>query len=365
MTTLEPAAPTGRLSGRDRALLALAGTLSVAVVGLDVAGAAMPAVFGMSAVTLVLLAWILGRATEQLGLHVGGRIAGLLNATVGNLPELVVVLLLIHAATDSNNLLDVARASILGSVLGNVLFVLGLSFLVGGLKHGTQKFTRTFASLQSTMLVLAVAAISVPTVIASGGATSSASRHVEGIGVACALVLLVVYVCSIRFFMTDTEHVAVDHGGIGWSRSLSLRVLVGSAIAVGVMSEMLVTSMDQTIQAAGISATFMGFILVPIVGNIAEHLIAVQLAWRNDVDFSISIALGSSVQIALGLAPIAVLASYPLGNPLTLVFAPLQLLALVLAAVIVPTVVSDGESTWIEGLQLMAVYTLIAIGFWY
>ena len=356
---------SGGLTGRDRASIGAAALLSGAVVGSEFLGAAEPVIFTISALTLVLLAWLLGHATEQLGLHVGGRIAGLLNATLGNLPELVVVLLLIHAATDSNDLLDVARASILGSVLGNVLFVLGLAFLIGGLKHGTQVFTRTFASLQSTMLVLAVAAISVPTIIAARGASSSAANHVEGISVACAIVLLIVYACSIRYFITDPDHVAVDHSGVGWNKALSIRVLIGCAIAVGVVSEAMVKSMEQTIHSVGISAAFMGFILVPIVGNVAEHLVAVQLARRNDMDFALSIALGSSVQVALGLAPIAVLASYPLGNPLSLVFEPLQLVALVLTAVIVPTVVSDGESTWIEGLQLIAVYALIAIGFWY
>jgi Ca2+:H+ antiporter len=277
----------------------------------------------------------------------------------------VVVLLLVRAATDENGLLDVAKASILGSVLGNMLFVLGLSFLAGGLRHGTQKFTRTFGSLQSTMLVLAVAAISVPTLIAGHASSGEAERHIEGISLACAIVLFIVYLASFRFFMTDTEHSASDHGATTWSKQSAIGILALSAIGVGVVSEALVGSMEHTIETVGISEAFMGFILVPVVGNIAEHLVAVQLAWRNDMDFSITIALGSSVQVALGLAPLAVFLSYIIGNPLNLVFEPLQLVALVLATLIVPVVVSDGESTWIEGLQLLALYTLIAIGFWY
>jgi Ca2+:H+ antiporter len=363
----ESAAPTrfGGIEPRELLWVLLGVAFTAAVVVLGLAGASEPIVFGSAAVTLVLLAWLLGHATEQLGHRVGGRVAGMLNATLGNLPELVVVLLLVHEAKEHPQLMDVAKASILGSVLGNVLFVMGLAFLVGGIKYGTQHFQRTFASLQSTMLLLAVAAISVPTLIEARLGSSEGSEHIQGISIAAAIVLFFVYIMSMKFFSTDTEHSAVDHGKTTWTTGAAIGMLAVSAIGVGVVSEALVGSMEATIAQVGISEAFMGFILVPVVGNIAEHLVAVQLARRNEMDFSMTIALGSSVQVALGLVPLALFLSYAIGNPLDLTFEPLQLLALVLTAIIVPIVVSDGESTWIEGLQLLALYALIAIGFWY
>jgi Ca2+:H+ antiporter len=358
------AASGGQFRPMEKLILLITLLLSAGVIALKLLGVGDVGIFTLSAIALMLLAWVLGHATEQLGAHVGGRIAGILNATLGNLPELVIVLLLIRAATPHNDLIDVAKASILGSVLGNVLFVMGAAFLVGGLRHGTQRFKSTFASLHGTMLLIAVAAISVPTLIHARPNTEAA-HHIGGISIAAAVILLVVYIASLRFFLTDTEHSAEDEEPAHWSKWTSLAVLAGSAVGVGIVSEALVKSMEHTIQEVGISASFMGFILVPIVGNIAEHLVAVQLAARDDVDFSITIALGSSVQVALGLAPIALLASHLMATPLDFVFDPLQLLSLVLAALIVPTVVNDGESTWIEGLMLLSVYVLIAVGFWF
>jgi Ca2+:H+ antiporter len=215
------------------------------------------------------------------------------------------------------------------------------------------------------MLILAVAAIALPNLIEVQH--EAASHHLKALSVAIAIVLFVVYVASSFFFLKDSDdaHSPVSAHDARWSRGMSIIVLVAAAVGVGIVSEALVKSMEHTINELGISATFMGFILVPVVGNIAEHLVAVQLAWRNKMDFAVTIALGSSVQVALLVVPAAVLISYIIGNPMTLTFDARQLLALALAAIIVPTLVSDGESTWIEGLQLLALYALIAIGFWY
>jgi Ca2+:H+ antiporter len=284
---------------------------------------------------------------------------------MGNLPELVVVGLLLYEAKHEPELMDVAKASLIGSVLGNVLFVLGLAFLLGGLRHGVQFFRRSFASLNATMLILAVAAIALPNLIEVQH--EAGSHHLKALSVAIAIVLFVVYVASSFFFLKDSDdaHSPVSAHDARWSRGMSIIVLVAAAVGVGIVSEALVKSMEHTINELGISATFMGFILVPVVGNIAEHLVAVQLAWRNKMDFAVTIALGSSVQVALLVVPAAVLISYVIGNPMTLTFDARHLLALALAAIIVPTLVSDGESTWIEGLQLLALYAHIAIGFWY
>ena len=349
----------------EKVFLAIAAAATALVVGLEFAHVGEVAIFAVSALTLVVLAWVLGGATEQLGEHLGPRIAGFLNATLGNLPELVVVVLLINEAKKPPDLVDVAKAALIGSVLGNVLFVMGLAFLLGGLRHGTQKFRASFANLSSTMLILALGAIAVPDLILLQG--DEGAEHLKELSIAIAVVLFVVYVASTYFFLKDTDdaHAPSAAHSARWSRRMATTVLVLSAVGVGVVSEALVGSMEHTIQEIGISPSFMGFILVPVVGNIAEHLVAVQLAWRNQMDFGVTIALGSSVQVALLLVPATLFFSYLVGNPIDLTFETRQLLAIGLAALIVPILVSDGESTWIEGLQLLALYAVIAIGFWY
>jgi Ca2+:H+ antiporter len=345
--------------------MGIAALATAAVIGMEIAHVGEVAIFVVAAASLVILAWLLGSATEQLGEHLGPRIAGSLNATLGNLPELVVVVLLINEAKQSPELIEVAKASLIGSVLGNVLFVLGLAFLLGGLRHGTQSFRATFANLNSTMLILALAAIAVPDLILLQG--SEGSEHLRGLSIAIAVVLFVVYVASAFYFLRDSDdaHAPSAAHEARWSKRFALVVLLAAAVGVGLVSEALVGAMEHTIAELGISASFMGFILVPVIGNIAEHLVAVQLAWRNQMDFAVTIALGSSVQVALLLVPLAVFFSYAVGNPIDLTFETRQLLAIGLAALIVPVLVSDGESTWIEGLQLLALYAVIAIGFWY
>jgi len=360
-----PASGASGTSTIEKTFLGIGAAATATVIAMELAHVGEVAIFAFSALTLVVLAWLLGGATEQLGEHYGPRIAGTLNATLGNLPELVVVVLLINEAKQAPELIDVAKASLVGSVLGNVLFVLGLAFLLGGLKHGTQHFRSSFANLNSTMLVLAVAAIAVPDLLEVQNAEGA--EHLKELSIAISVVLLAVYVASMFYFLKDGDEQHAPSGAheARWSKGLAVTVLGLSAVGVGVVSEALVGSMEYTITEIGISPAFMGFILVPVVGNIAEHLVAVQLAWRNQMDFGVTIALGSSVQVALLIVPLAVFFSYVVGNPIDLTFETRQLLALGLAAIIVPILVSDGESTWIEGLMLLALYSVIAIGFWY
>lgn len=366
MTAPTPAS-ADRVTPAEKVTLAIAALLSIGVVALEMSGAGDIAIFMTSAVTLMLLAWLLGHATEQLGEHLGGRVAGFLNATLGNVPELVLVVLLIREAAHEPALIEVAKASLIGSVLGNVLFVLGMAFLLGGLRHGTQIFRKSFANLNSTMLIVALAAIAVPKLTDYQG--DEGAHHLRGLSIAIAIVLFVVYLASTFYFLKDSdeEHApsAAEDETSHWSVFMSLGVLAAAALGVAVVSEALVGSMEHTITELGISPSFMGFIIVPIIGNIAEHLVAVQLAWRNQMDFAVTIALGSSVQVALLVVPLAVLFSHLVGNPIDLTFETRQLLAIGLSALIVPALVSDGESTWIEGLQLLALYSVIAIGFWY
>ena len=360
-----PASGTAGTSTVEKVALGLGVAATALVVAMELAHAGEVAIFAIAALTLVVLAWLLGSATEQLGEHLGPRIAGTLNATLGNLPELVVVVLLINEAKNAPELIDVAKASLIGSVLGNVLFVMGLAFLLGGLRHGVQKFRASFANLNSTMLILALAAIAVPDLLLIQDA--EAAEHLKALSVAIAVVLFAVYVASMFFFLKDGDeaHSPSAAHAARWSKRFAGIVLALSAVGVGIVSEALVGSMEHTITEIGISPAFMGFILVPVVGNIAEHLVAVQLAWRNQMDFGVTIALGSSVQVALLIVPAALFFSYLVGNPIDLTFETRQLLALGLAALIVPILVSDGESTWIEGLMLLALYAVIAIGFWY
>jgi len=349
----------------EKATMGVAIAATTLVVALEVAHVSETLIFGVAALTLVVLAWLLGGATEQVGEHLGGRVAGFLNATLGNLPELVVVVLLINEAKQHPELIEVAKASLIGSVLGNVLFVMGLAFLLGGLRHGTQTFRATFANLNSTMLVLALAAIAVPDLLLLQN--DEGAEHLTELSIAISAVLFIVYLASTFYFLRDSDDAHAPSGAheARWSKRMAMGVLAASAIGVGVVSEALVGSMEHTIDEIGISPSFMGFILVPVVGNIAEHLVAVQLAWRNQMDFGVTIALGSSVQVALLIVPAAVFISHMIGNPIDLTFDTRQLLAIGLAAIIVPVLVSDGESTWIEGLQLLALYAVIAAGFWY
>lgn len=360
-----PASHGAGTTSVEKVLLGVGAAATSLVVALELASVGEVPIFAISAFTLVVLAWLLGSATEQLGEHLGPRIAGFLNATLGNLPELVVVVLLINEAKDHPDLIDVAKASLVGSVLGNVLFVMGLAFLLGGLRHGTQTFRATFANLNSTMLILALGAIAVPDLIQLQG--EEAADHLKSLSIGIAIVLFVVYLAATFYFLRDSDeaHAPSAAHSARWTRRYATTVLVFAAIGVGIVSEALVGAMEHTIEEVGISPGFMGFILVPIVGNIAEHLVAVQLAWRNQMDFGVTIALGSSVQVALLVVPAALFFSYLVGNPIDLTFDTRQLLALGLAALIVPVLVSDGESTWIEGLQLLALYAVIAIGFWY
>jgi len=360
-----PAAGASGISTVEKTFLGIGLAATAGVIAMELAHVGEVAVFVAAALTLVVLAWLLGAATEQLGEHLGSRVAGFLNATLGNLPELVVVVLLIHEAKQHPDLIEVAKASLIGSVLGNVLFVMGLAFLLGGLRHGTQSFRGTFAGLSSTMLIVALAAIAVPDLILLQG--DEGADHLRGLSIAIAIVLFIVYLASTFFFLKDTDdaHAPSAAHHARWSKGLAAGILVSAAVGVGIVSEALVGSMEHTIQEIGISPAFMGFILVPVVGNIAEHLVAVQLAWRNEMDFGVTIALGSSVQVALLLVPLTLFFSHLIGNPIDLTFETRQLLAIGLAALIVPNLVSDGESTWIEGLQLLALYAVIAIGFWY
>ncbi len=330
-------------------------------------------VFATSALGVIPTAALMGRATEELAARSGPGIGGLLNVTFGNAPELIIALFALNAG-----LQEVVKASIVGSILGNVLLVMGGAMFVGGLGRDRQRFNAVAAGAQSSMLLLAVVAVVMPAVyelIRGSGLPSPSAEivnydsNVEHLSLITALVLIGVYIGGLIFSLrthrdlfnplTDDELEAEP-----WSVRKAVGALAVAGIAVAIMSEILVGSITETAQKAGISEFFIGAIVVAIVGNAAEHWVAVLVARKDKMDLAVNIAIGSSAQIALFVAPTLVLFSYVLGpNPLSLVFNGFEVAALILAAMIANQVTQDGESTWFEGLQLLAVYVIVAVSF--
>jgi Ca2+:H+ antiporter len=330
---------------------------SAAAVALDAAGSVGTGTFIVAGVALSGLAWLLGEATEQAGATVGPRTSALLNASFGNLPELVIVVLAINAGLD-----DVARASIVGSVIGNILLILGLSLVLGGWRNGVQTFNERLATTNSLMLVLAVAVLSLPTLFAhSHPGTHSVdllSRWTAG--------LLALSYAGYVYYTLTAPGLRYSHQGEGepWRRRQAIIVLCLTAVATGIVSEVLVDAIEPVVRAWGVPLTFIGLIVVPFLGNVAEHLSAVRLALRNNLDFSMAIAAGSGIQIALAAPAVAVVASIALGGELTLVFPTLELAALGIAALVSTLIARGGETNWLEGLQLLVIYTVVAVAFW-
>ncbi|MGH2586636.1 MAG: calcium/proton exchanger [Dehalococcoidia bacterium] len=307
-------------------------------------------------------AWLIGIATEELGAALGPRIGGILNATFGNAAELIITFFALRTG-----LIDVVKASITGSILGNLLLVLGASLLAGGLKFGTQQFSKTVSGINATMLVIAVIALFVPAVFGQ----SLGEEHgpdVRKLSDSVAVVLIVIYALSLVFFLRNPEEgqgAVVAEEEAHWPLWRSAAVLLVTAAAVAWVSEILVGALEPTIDTWGISEVFAGVILVPIIGNIAEHLVGVQLALRNKMDFSIVVSIGSSLQIALFVTPVLVLLSHLVGTPMDLVFTQLEIATVALAVILVALISLDGESNWFEGAELLAVYLIIALAFYF
>ncbi len=341
---------------------------------LDIAGAAAGAVFAAAALGIIPTAALMGRATEELAARSGPGIGGLLNVTFGNAPELIIALFAL-----GQGLQEVVKASIIGSIIGNILLVLGAAMLFGGLKRDKQTFSRTSASVQTSMLLLAAAALVMPAIFElvegkglpqPGAEVVHYGSTVEHLSLAVAIVLIATYVAGL-FFSLKTHRALFnpeygDEDTWGWSTRTSVLALAGAGVLVGVMSEVLVGSIEEASHAVGLSEFFIGVIVVAIVGNAAEHWVAVLVAMKDKMDLSVNIAIGSSAQVALFVAPILVLASFFLGpHPLALVFNGFELGAILIAILIANYVTQDGESTWFEGVQLLAVYVVFGLAFYY
>ncbi len=324
-------------------------------------------IFVVSGLALVPLAALLGQATEQLALYTGPRIGALIQSTLGNAAELIITIVAIRAG-----LLTVVKASITGSILGNVLLVLGASLLLGGTKHGQQRFDRNLAGTSSTMMTLAVAALAIPAIFSIGGERLDATR-IEELSVGVAIVLILVYVCYLAMIVFGvgqrrgtgpaTPTAAAEEEHPEWSRSRAIVTLVLATLAIVAMSEILVGSIEEVGRTWGLTEAFLGVMIVPLIGNVAENLVAVQAALANKMDLSLSISLGSSLQIALFVAPVLVFVSLLAGHPLSLLFNVYELGALAVAVGIASFIAMDGESNWLEGVQLLAIYAIIGVAF--
>jgi Ca2+:H+ antiporter len=348
--------------------------IAIAVV-LDLAKADPILVFFASALGVVPTAALMGRATEELSHRAGPGVGGLLNVTFGNAPELIIALFALQ-----KGLHEVVKASIVGSILGNLLLVMGAAFLIGGWGRERNKFVAEAASAQASMLLLAVVAMVLPAMFllargdelpALGEEATNFPASVEHMSFAVAIVLLLSYFAGLWFslkthhdvFNPDTEEEAPEHA---WSVRRSVGMLAGAGVAVGVMSEILVGSIEAASEGIGLSPFFVSLIIVAVVGNAAEHWVAVYFAARDKMDIAISIAIGSSAQIALFVMPVLVLTSFVLGPfPLAMEFSSIEIGAVLLAVLIAAHVSQDGESTWFEGVQLLAVYVVLGIVFYF
>jgi Ca2+:H+ antiporter len=332
--------------------------LTAAVVAVELLHAPVLLIFALTSLALIGLAWVLGQATESLGVHAGPRIGGILNATFGNAAELIITIFALSAG-----LTTVVKASIIGSIIGNVLFVLGASLLLGGLKNGTQTFSATIAGVNASMLTIVAAALALPTIFA---ATTSGPNPTT-LSVEVAVVMFVLYILYLVFIFRSPEGAVAggEEHEPQFGRVASLVVLLVATLAVAYTSEAFVGAIEPMTEEIGLSELFVGVIIVPVVGNIAEHIVGVQIAYKNQMDFSMGISLGSSIQVALLVTPILVFLGPLLGHPLRLVFTPLELGALAAAVIITGFVALDGRSNWLEGAMLLGVYLISALAFFF
>jgi Ca2+:H+ antiporter len=324
------------------------------------------AIFATAALAIIPLAGLMGRATEQLAERLGEGIGGLLNATFGNAAELIIAIIALRAGY-----YDLVKASITGSIIGNILLVFGAGALYGGLKYEHQKFNPTAAALGATMLVMSAIGLLVPAIFHSIVGDNPAARE-GALSFEIALVLMLTYILSLVFTLRTHKHLysgaaadeEIDHPKTSMRNALLL--LIAATAGVAVMSEMLVGAVEEAAETVGMNEVFVGVILVAIIGNAAEHSTAIIMAGKNKMDIAINIAVGSSIQIALFVAPLLVFLSYVIGpSPMDLIFTNLEVFAIGVSVAIMAFISHDGETHWMEGVQLLAVYVILGMAFFF
>jgi Ca2+:H+ antiporter len=319
------------------------------------------AVFITACVAVLPLAGYMGDATEHLAHRTGPTIGGLLNATFGNAAELIISIVALRAG-----LVPLVKASITGSILGNLLLILGIALVAGGLRRSELRFNRTSAGMSAGMLSLAVVALVLPALFHALHPESAARLSELRMSEAVALILLVTYGLSLLFTLKTHRRLfwseAHPIDGPVWSSGKAILILGLATVGVAIESELLVHAATEATKTVGLTQTFLGLIVIPIIGNAAEHATAVVVARKGKMDLSLQIALGSSTQVALLVAPILVFAGVLMGQDMDLVFTPFEVMALGLATIVTAIITLDGESHWFEGVQLLAVYGMVAIG---
>ena len=325
-----------------------------------------PMLFVFSSLAIIPLAGVMGKSTDDIAGYCGQRIGGLLNATFGNATELIIAFVAMK-----EGLFDVVKASLAGSVIGNILLVLGMSMLAGGIKHKTQTFNRGSINITSSMLLFAVLGLSIPAIFTHALPEGSLTVQYEGLNIIVAVLMLLVYMMQFVFsFVThrslyeETVPSGEEEGEHRSSLPKAIGMLVASTICIAVLSEIFVGTVEPMAESAGLSKTFVGIILVPIIGNAAEHSSAIIMAVKDKMNAAIEIALGSSLQIILFVVPVLTLLSL-LFTPMSIVFTPFELVSVTGAVLIANSVAGDGESNWLEGFQLITVYIIIGAAFFF
>ena len=322
--------------------------------------------FIASALAIIPLAGFMGTATEELAKYRGPGVGGLLNATFGNATELIIAIVAV-----SRGEVDIVKASLIGSIIGNILLVLGLSVLLGGLKNKMQTFNKDVAQSHATMLGVAVISLLVPAMFVRETMMSESAQNlrVEYVSLGVAGVLIVLYIGSLLFSLWTHESLFRGDGGHEekpeWKQGKAILVLLTATVFVAIESELLVSGIEPVVHQLHIPKLFLGVILLPIIGNAAEHSSAVMMAMKNKMDISLNIAISSSTQIAMFVAPLVIFISPMLGHPVTVLFSNFELVGVSAAAVIAVLISMDGKSHWLEGAQLLATYIIVALAFYF
>jgi Ca2+:H+ antiporter len=353
-----------RLFTRSDLIVVGGSALAVILAGLaHYAGAPSVLSFAVAAVAVAMLASLVGRSVEQLGDRFGAGATGVLQSALGNLPELFIGFFALRAG-----LVAVVQAAIIGSILSNILLVLGLSFVVGGLKHGRQTFNSERAQTTAVLMLLATGALVLPSL--ASYVHTPAGAHESSLSVFVAVILLLIFALSLPASIKRPSgdagtSTAGQHEPPHWPLPLAVGLLAGASLAAALVSDWFVSALEPAIDAMGISQAFAGLVIVAIAGNAIENVVGIQLAFKNQADYALSVIINSPVQIALVLAPALVLLSFLTATTLTLVFAPMLVMAVAITVIVVAFIVFDGESNWLEGATLIALYAIIAAMFWW